>query len=127
MENNTPVENQQIDISILIKDPRLVDKISAKINKYNFRPALGNGRRYKRTPEDHIIEAGNFNAMWFIDEFLKTISKTSTLSKAIRDCVGVYVVTSMQELYFDIVKESKKAEETKNGNKKKSRGKSTNL
>ena len=105
-----------VDINVFLKDPELVKKINKKINIYNHRPAPSKGTRYKRTPEDNIIEAGNFNAMWFIDEFLKTTSKTSTLPKAIRTCVEVYVVTSMQELYYENLKKKK------DGNKEESRG-----
>ena len=111
-----------VDINVFLKDPALVKKINDRINRYNKRsipkevldkiPNL----RFKRNPEDNIIEAGNFNAMWFIDEFLKTTSKTSTLPRAIRTCVEVYVVTSMQELYYENLKKKK------DGNKEESRG-----
>lgn len=109
-------ENGMVDINVFLKDPELVKKINKRINRYNHRPYPEPGRRYKRTPEDSIIEAGNFNAMWFIDEFLKTTSKTSTLPRAIRTCVEVYVVTSMQELYYENLKKKK------DGNKEESRG-----
>lgn len=124
-ENNIQAQQEElVDINVFLKDPALVNKINNRINRYNLRPAPEKGLRYKRTPEDAIKEAGNFNAMWFIDEFLKTTSKTSTLPKAIRTCVEVYVVTSMQELYYENLK--KKAEEAKkenkDGNKEESRG-----
>ena len=121
-ENNQTPQEGMVDINVFLKDPALVKKINDRINRYNKRsipkevldkiPNL----RFKRNPEDNIIEAGNFNAMWFIDEFLKTTSKTSTLPRAIRTCVEVYVVTSMQELYYENLKKKK------DGNKEESRG-----
>lgn len=119
MEKNKEVklEEGMVDINTFLKDPALVNKLNIRINKYNSRPSPKGDLRYKRNPEDRIKEAGNFNALWFIDEFLKTLSKTSTLPTAIRKCVEVYVVTSMQELYYENL--IKKAKE--NGNEKKSR------
>lgn len=118
-ENNAIPNKGMVDINVFLKDPGLVNKINSKINKYNFRPAPDKGLRYKRTPEDSIIEAGNFKAMWFIDEFLHIMAKDSKLPRSIRSCVELYVVTSMQELYYENLKKNQ------NGNKEKSRGKST--
>ena len=119
-ENNTnqPQEDGMVDINVFLKDPALVKKLNNKINAYNLRPHPKEGLRYRRTPEDNIISAGNFNAMWFIDEFLKITSKTSTLPRSIRTCVEVYVVTSMQELYYEDMK--KQAKENKDVSKKES-------
>ena len=119
MKNDKEVklEEGMVDINTFLKDPGLVHKLNHRINKYNNRPNPEADSRYKRNPEDRIKEGGNFNAMWFIDEFIKTLSKTSTLPRAVRNCVEVYVVTSMQELYYENLKKAKE-----NGNEKKSRG-----
>ena len=121
-ENQNTKVNEEglVDINVFLKDPALVQKLNNKINRYNNRPRPSKGNRYKRNPEDIIKESGNFNAMWFIDEFLKTTAKTSTMPRSIRTCVEVYVVTSMQELYYENLK--RKQEEQKNGNKEESRG-----
>ena len=106
-------QEEMVDINVFLKDPALVEKINNRIGIYNRRPAPHKDMRWKRTPEDSFIEAGNFNAMWLIDEFLRITAKNSSLSKSQRDCVNRYVVGAMQELYFENLK--KKAEEAKNG------------
>lgn len=124
-ENIQTPNNGMVDINVFLKDPALVEKLNKRINIYNSRtipkaitiefPLT----RFKRTPEDNIIDAGNFNAMWFIDEFIKIISKTSNSSASIRKCVESYVVTSMQELYYENLKKNK------DGNKEESGSEST--
>lgn len=127
MEESTQAQQSElVDINVFLKDPALVEKINNRINAYNRRvlPKDVTNKfpqtRFRRTPEDNIIDAGNFNAMWFIDEFLRITSKTSSQSKSIRTCVELYVVTSMQELYYENLKKQKE-----NGNKEESGSKST--
>lgn len=122
MEENIKQSEGMVDIQTFLNDPNLVKKINGKINAYNLRPGPSlpkgskyNGTlRYRRTPEDELIKQGNFNALFMIDEFIKTLSKTSKLSRSLRTCVEVYVVSAMQELYY----ESLKAKE--NGSKEES-------
>ena len=127
MEENTQAQqSEMVDINVFLKDPALVEKINNRINAYNRRVLPKEvadkfpQARFRRTPENSIIEAGNFNAMWFIDEFLRIISKTSSQPKSIRICVEFYVVTSMRELYYENLKKQKE-----NGNKEESGSKST--
>lgn len=120
-ENNQTPQEGMVDINVFLKDPALVEKINDRINRYNKRSIPKEvldkipNPRFKRGPEDNIKDAGNFNAMWFIDEFLRIMSKTSSSPKSIRTCVESYVVTSMQELYYQNLKKQKE-----NGNKEES-------
>lgn len=119
---NVAKEANAVDINTFLKDPVLVEKINNRINAYNSRnlpkKLRDKGLRFKRRPEDNIRDAGNFNAMWFIDEFIKITSRTSNSPRSIRDCVEAYVVTSMQELYYENLKKQD------NGNQEESRGES---
>lgn len=117
-KENTPQQEEMVDIGVFLKDPALVEILNGSITAYNSRPYLEKNLRYNRTPEDSFIEANNFNAMWLIDEFLKITTKKSTLSAAQRECVNRYVVGAMQKLYDRNLK--KKTEEAKNGNKEES-------
>ena len=117
-KENTPQQEEMVDIGVFLKDPALVEILNGSITAYNSRPSLEKNLRYNRTPEDSFIEANNFNAMWLIDEFLKITTKKSTLSAAQRECVNRYVVGAMQKLYDRNLK--KKTEEAKNGNKEES-------
>lgn len=119
MAKENTQQGEMVDIGVFLKDPALVEILNGSITAYNSRPSvLEKGLRYKKTPEDSFIKANNFNAMWLIDEFLKIITKKSTLSAAQRECVNRYVVGAMQKLYGRNLK--KKTEEAKNGNKEES-------
>ena len=117
-KENTPQQEEMVDIGVFLKDPALVEILNSSITAYKSRPYLEKNLRYNRTPEDSFIEANNFNAMWLIDEFLKITTKNSTLSAAQRECVNRYVVGAMQKLYDRNLK--KKTAEAKNGNKEES-------
>ena len=111
------VQPEMVSLEDFLKDPKLVTKLENKIYAYQHRTipeeALKFGAKFKRTPEDSIIEANNFNANWFIEEFTRITNKASTQPRAIRACVETYVVTCMQEIYYENLHKKTKEENGK--------------
>ena len=109
------MEQEQINLEEIIKDPTLMNTLSDKLTQYKtlyYSPG-----EYKRTPLYNLIESQNYNANYFLDEFLKITAKQCKLPKGQRDIIVAIVGDAMHYVWL---------RNKRNGNKKESGGKDPN-
>lgn len=102
------MENEQIDILNIIKDPQLKKAVEDKMR--SIKVVYYNPGIYKRTPLYNLVESNNYNANFFIDEFLKITTKECKLPKGQRDIIVSVVGEAMHYVWL---------KNKRNGNKEK--------
>lgn len=102
------MEQEQINLEEIIKDPTLIATIQEELGRYKVKYY---NLTHKRTPLYALVESNNYNANYFLDEFLKITSKQCNLPKGQRDTIVEIVGESMHRVWL---------RNKRNGNKKES-------
>jgi hypothetical protein len=116
-----------VQVKDIIEDSKFNDFLQGQINAYNYRPSLGEGLRYRRTPFDRLKDEGKFNVEGIRTEFIKIVNRESRLSHAQRQAITQIVFEAARQTVAFREKEAKEIEkakdlisETKKRNKKQS-------
>lgn len=92
------MEPEQISLDEILKDPTLTGTISEELDRYKIR--FYNPGNYKRTPLYSLVESNNYNANYFLDEFLKITSKQCKLPRGQRNIIVEIVGESMHRVWL---------------------------
>lgn len=97
----------------IIQTDKFNEFLGYEIEAYNNRPALEEGKVYRRTPYDSLKEAGSFTVEGVRDEFTRVANYESRLPKVQRDAITGLVFRVAQTVvnYFAQEEAKKQAQE----------------
>jgi len=97
----------------ILKDTIFLQYLKAEIMGYKYRSPPPGGCKWKRTPIDHLREAGMFNSPGLIEEYKKIALRTSPLPSGQRNAIANIIHTAIKKMYEEYQRKNQNSKETK--------------